>query len=192
MSALGRFHCIYLCKEKDNVKRLSNFENLLSFPVIFINIFCISNIFYFSSHTHDISYTWVFLQSRTKNHHQSKLKLSNDTLLPKPYMKRSVHEKQFRTFVQCAHVVQKLWRFIWDQNIEVWIKLEWIAKKNYLLSNRGQNLWNNVKKSSKIGQDEKTLWSVFAQFWYKALFLHVFFFYKNRGYKNIRLPRLKI
>ena len=28
--------------------------------------------------------------------------------------------------------------------------------------NRGQNLWNNVKNSSKIGQDKKTLKSVFA------------------------------
>ena len=27
---------------------------------------------------------------------------------------------------------------------------------------RGQNLWNNVKKSSKIGQVKKTLKSVFA------------------------------
>ena len=33
------------------------------------------------------------------------------------------------------------------------------SKKTY---NRGQNLWNNVKKSSKIGQDKKTLESVFA------------------------------
>ena len=30
------------------------------------------------------------------------------------------------------------------------------------INNRGQNLWNNVKKSSKIGQDNKTLKSVFA------------------------------
>ena len=28
--------------------------------------------------------------------------------------------------------------------------------------NRGQNLWNNVKKLSKTGQDKKTLKSVFA------------------------------
>ena len=30
--------------------------------------------------------------------------------------------------------------------------------------NHGQNLWNNVEKSSKIGQDKKTLKSVFAYF----------------------------
>ena len=30
-----------------------------------------------------------------------------------------------------------------------------------IVYNRGQNLWNNVKKLSKIGQDKKTLKSVF-------------------------------
>ena len=40
------FIAIYLCKEKDIVKKLSNFENLLRYSVIFINIFYINN-FYF-------------------------------------------------------------------------------------------------------------------------------------------------
>ena len=40
------FIAIHLCKEKDSVKKLSNFENLLRYSVIFINIFYINN-FYF-------------------------------------------------------------------------------------------------------------------------------------------------
>ena len=32
----------------------------------------------------------------------------------------------------------------------------------FLTYNRGQNLWNNVRKSRKIGQDKKTLKVVFA------------------------------
>ena len=57
---------------------------------------------------------------------------------------------------------------------EMWLhevaKWNWYIRQKFLKMvsdsqdtdyNRGQSLWNNVKKSSKIGEDTKTLKSVF-------------------------------
>ena len=46
----------------------------------------------------------------------------------------------------------------WNEKKTSW---KYASKNSY---DRGQNLWNSVKKSSKIGHNEKTLKSVFAQF----------------------------
>ena len=72
-----------------------------------------------------------------------------------------------RTFAQCAHFVftselwEKLWRFKRDRNIKVCRRMGRV-KKIVHSENRGQKLWNNVKKSCEIGQDRKTLISGFT------------------------------
>ena len=41
-----------------------------------------------------------------------------------------------------------------------------ISKKNlFSIYNPGQNIWNKIEKSSKIGQVKRSLTSIFACFW---------------------------
>ena len=51
-----------------------------------------------------------------------------------------------------------------SSNVDVKIYLKDLDNMDKISCNRGQNLWSNVKKSSKIGQDEKTLIPVFVSF----------------------------
>ena len=102
-----------------------------------------------------------------KLHHS--WKLSNEALWLKQNMKNSANENcSSWTFVHYAHikfvlkVFESFWRYKADQNI-VCKKMGWVTKNIFFTDNRGQNLGNNVKKSNKIGQGDRTVISVLAR-----------------------------
>ena len=66
----------------------------------------------------------------------------------------------FRNFI-CNIMLLANWQANYIHTYQIWFQILNFSIASY---NGGQNLWNNVKKLSKIGQDRKTLKSVFASF----------------------------
>ena len=97
------------------------------------------------------------------NYHQQKLKIFwcqflTETKHLNHRLQKSVKFGAFLQLTPCIFILN-VWKSKILRRLGYWIEL-WIKLCLYIL-NTGQNIWNKVKKSSKNGQEQKKLMSVF-------------------------------